>query len=137
MAVHPPFCLRIYFPSEHATHLLNRAAQPATSGCMLTWEFISQTKGWPVYLLQTLELTKNCRTVPAKVCTTPGHDGSIFRNGSKSMNCGPICCTPFSSSRLAELSPPKSELPQLTTDPSSRIAAKAPFVAGTCCTILR
>ena len=45
-----------------------------------------------------------------------------------------ICCTLLSWSWTAELSPPKSASPQLTTDPSSRIAAKAFRVAWICST---
>ena len=41
---------------------------------------------------------------------------------------------PFSWSRTLELSPPKSAWPQVTTDPSSSIAAKANPVAWICCT---
>ena len=47
-----------------------------------------------------------------------------------------ICCTPLSWSRTAKLSPPKSSRPQLTTDPFSRIAAKASPLAWICCTPL-
>ena len=47
-----------------------------------------------------------------------------------------ICCTPLSWSWTAELSPPQSASPQVTTDPSSRIAAKALPVSWICCTPL-
>ena len=44
--------------------------------------------------------------------------------------------TPLSWSWTAKLSPPKSAWPQVTTDPSARIAANAPSVDWICCTFL-
>ena len=44
------------------------------------------------------------------------------------------CCTFRSWSWTAELLPPQSWLPHVATDPSARIAAKAPAVDWTCCT---
>ena len=89
---------RVAHPGNDASIFQKRGKGPITSG---------------LHLLHTLELTSKCRTVTAKVCMTPGHDGSIFQNRSK----GPA--------DLAELSPPQPATPQVRTDPSSRIAAKA------------
>ena len=47
-----------------------------------------------------------------------------------------VCCTPLSWSWTAELSPPHLWTPQVTTDPSAKIAANACGVAWICCTPL-
>ena len=79
----------------------------------------------------------NCRTVTTTVCKTPRNHGSICQNRSKCTKCGlNLLHTPMSWSWAAALSPPQLEAPQVTTDPSARIAAKAPPVAWICCTPL-
>ena len=49
--------------------------------------------------------------------------------------CSESAAHPWAGSWTSELSPPSSASPQVTTDPSARIAAKAPWkVAWICCT---
>ena len=50
------------------------------------------------------------------------------RSAAKALAVALTCCTLWSWSRTAELSPPASGSPQVTTVPSSLVAAKAPVV---------
>ena len=95
-------------------------------------------------LLYTLELILNCRTVTAKVCITPCNDESIScpaclqqykkalkwkkRKGARSISSF-SCIAVDTRDKICELSPPWSARPQVATNPSSRITAKASPVA--------
>ncbi|CAE7522793.1 unnamed protein product [Symbiodinium sp. KB8] len=57
---------------------------------------------------------------------TPGYHGAIAKI---------VCCTFVSWSCTAVLSSPQPGRPQVTTDPSPRMAAKAPPEAWICCTV--
>ena len=84
--------------------------------------------------LNKAQLISNCRTVTAKSCMTPGNHGSIFQNRRKGRVWGLNLLHTLELISNSELSPPEAARPQLTTDPSSRIAAKAAFVAWIFCT---
>ena len=71
----------------------------------------------------------NSRTVTTTPVIAPGNHRTICQNRSKGPNAAWICCTPLSWSWTAELSPPQLWSPQVTTDPSAKIAANAPSVA--------
>ena len=99
------------------------------------------------------EFSLNCQTVTDQIFTTPANDGSIFQNRSKCIsdpgNDGSICHNRSKSiicglnllhaleliSDLRTVTT-TSGSPQVTTDPSARIAAKARTVAWICCTPL-
>ena len=88
-------------------------------------------------LLHTPELFLNWRTVTAKAYFTPGNDRSICQNRSKGPRKSGLNLLHTPELILnCQLSPPLFARPQVTTDPSSRIAAKAPPVAWICCTPL-
>ena len=86
--------------------------------------FQNRSKGPPGVAwicLHTLELIPNCRTVTAESLASPQvMTDPSSRIAAKAPGVAWICCTPLSWSRTAELSPPRSSLPQVTTDPSSR-----------------
>ena len=80
------------------------------------WEFISQVSMLPICLIGL----HNPRLLVA--CSL----GNLFPKQKGGLY---ICCTLSSWPRTAELFPPRSALPQVTTDPSSGMAAKAWTVA--------
>ena len=82
------------------------------------------------------ELILNCRAVTAILWITPTNNRSIHQDGSECTKCGLNLLRIPELIRTAEQSPPNFGLPQQTTDPSSKMAAKAAYVAFACCTFL-
>ena len=100
----------------------NAAPLPTICCTPLSWSITVQRMAVTVRQLES-----NCRTVTAIGCITPGNNGSIFQNRSE----GPVCgLNPLHT----QLSLPYAASMQVTTDPSSRTAAKALSVAWIRCT---
>ena len=73
-------------------------------------------------LLHVRQLSLHSAAVSTELSITPGDDGSIVKNGSKCARRGLDLLHVLQLS----LSAPNSASPQVTADPSSSMAAKAP-----------
>ena len=99
------------------------------------WDGGSKCATCSLNRLELMEVFTVRSASAAPVSVAPCHDWSILQYCSICTLCG-LNTLHISESRTAELSPPPSAAPHVTTDLSARIAANADAVAWICSTFL-